>query len=78
MTLEEGLTDVNSAEVTVKRDLIARARRVIAIVDSSKWGRVGFASFASIDQVDCIITDKGGPPDMVTALREAGVDVVIA
>ena len=78
LTLEEGLTDVNSAEVAVKRELVARARQVIAIVDSSKWGRVGFASFASIDQVDCIITDDGGPPAMVTALRQAGVDVVIA
>ena len=78
LTLEEGLTDVNSAEVAVKRNLVARARQVIAIVDSSKWGRVGFASFASIDQVDCIITDDGGPPAMVTALRQAGVDVVIA
>jgi DeoR/GlpR family transcriptional regulator of sugar metabolism len=78
LTLEEGLTDVNSAEVAVKRDMVARTSQVIAVVDSSKWGRVGFASFASIDQVDCVITDEGAPPDMVTALREAGVDVVIA
>lgn len=77
-TVEEGLTDVNSAEVTIKRDLAARARRVIAIVDSSKWRRVGFVSFVSIDQVDCVITDKEAPPDMVALLREAGVDVVIA
>jgi len=78
LTLEEGLTDVNSAEVTIKRNLVAEAKQVIAIVDSSKWGRVGFASFASIDQVDCLITDEGAPPDMVAALREAGVDVIIA
>ncbi len=78
LTLEEGLTDVNSAEVAIKRDLVAEAKQVIAIVDSSKWGRVGFASFASIDQVDYVITDEGAPPDMVAALREAGVDVIIA
>jgi DeoR/GlpR family transcriptional regulator of sugar metabolism len=78
LTLEEGLTDVNNAEVAVKRAWVAHAKQVIAIVDSSKWGRVGFASFASIDQVDCIITDEGAPPHMVAALREAGVDVVIA
>ena len=76
-TIEEGLTDVDSAEVAVKRNMVARARQVIAIVDSSKWGGVGFASFASIDQVDRVITDKDAPPDMVTALREANVDVVI-
>lgn len=77
LTLEEGLTDVNSDEVAVKRDWVAHARRVIALVDSSKWGRVGFVSFASIDQVDCVITDEDAPPDMVAALREAGVEVII-
>jgi DeoR/GlpR family transcriptional regulator of sugar metabolism len=77
-TLEEGLTDVDTAEVSIKRDLVAHARQVVAVVDSSKWGRVGFASFASIDQLDCIITDAEAPSDMTAALREAGVDVVIA
>ena len=77
-TLEEGLTDVNSAEVAIKRDLVAQARRVVAIVDSSKWGRVGFLSFASIDQVDCVISDEGVPQEMVATLGESGVDVVVA
>jgi DeoR/GlpR family transcriptional regulator of sugar metabolism len=78
LTLEEGLTDVNSDEVLVKRELVAHARQIIAIVDSGKWGRVGFAAFASIDQLDFVITDGGAPPDMVAALREVGVDVIIA
>ena len=78
LTLEEGLTDVDNAEVAIKRDLVTHAKQVIAVVDSSKWGRVGFVSFASIDQVDCVITDEGAPPDMVAALQEAGVDVTIA
>jgi DeoR/GlpR family transcriptional regulator of sugar metabolism len=78
LTLEEGLTDVNSAEVAIKRSLVVEAKQVIAIVDSSKWGRVGFVSFASIDQVDYVITDEGTPPDMVAALREADVEVIIA
>lgn len=78
LTLEEGLTDVNNAEVALKRAWVTHAKQVIAIVDGSKWGRVGFASFASIDQVDCIITDSDAPPDMVAAFREAGVDIVIA
>jgi len=77
LTLEEGLTDVNSAEVAFKRDLVAHTKRVIAIVDSSKWGRVGFASFAAIDQIDCVITDEDAPPDMVTAMRDSGVNVIV-
>ncbi len=78
ISLEEGLTDVDHAEVMVKRDWVNRVKQVIAVVDSSKWGRVGFVSFASIDQVDCVITDDGAPPDMVAALRDAGIDVIIA
>ncbi len=78
LTLEEGLTDVNSAEVAIKKDMVAHARQVIAIVDSSKWGQVGFASFASIEQLDCVITDPDAPSDMVAALRQAGVNVIIA
>lgn len=78
LTLEDGLTDVNSDEVVVKRDWLAHARQVIAIVDSSKWGRVGFASFASIDQIDCVITDEGAPPEMVAAFQGAGVGVIVA
>jgi len=78
LTLDEGLTDVNSDEVAVKRLWVGHARRVIALVDSSKWGRVGFASFASIDQVDGVITDVDAPPDMVASLRAAGVEVIIA
>jgi DeoR/GlpR family transcriptional regulator of sugar metabolism len=78
VTLEEGLTDVDSYEVQLKQAMVRAAKEVIAIVDHTKWGHVGFVSFVSIDQVDCIITDAGAPPDMVAALREAGVDVIIA
>jgi DeoR/GlpR family transcriptional regulator of sugar metabolism len=78
LTLEEGLTEVDNAEVAIKRDLVTHVKQVIALVDSSKWGRVGFVSFASIDQLDCVITDEGAPSSMVAALREAGVDVIIA
>jgi DeoR/GlpR family transcriptional regulator of sugar metabolism len=77
ITLEAGLTDVDHAEVAVKRNLVAQVKQVVAVVDSSKWGRVGFVSFSSIDELDCVITDEGAPPEMVVALREAGVEVII-
>jgi DeoR family transcriptional regulator of aga operon/DeoR family fructose operon transcriptional repressor len=78
ITLREGLTDVNCDEVAIKHDMLGHARQVIAIVDSTKWGKVGFASFATIDQVDCVITDRDAPPDMLHSLKGAGVRVVVA
>jgi DeoR family transcriptional regulator of aga operon len=78
LDLKEGLTDVNRDEMAIKHDLVKRAKRVVAVIDSSKWGQVGFARFAAIDELHCVVTDDGAPQDMVAALREAGVEVIIA
>ena len=77
ITIEEGLTDVNNYEVQLKRTMVKAAKEVIAIVDHTKWGRVAFASFAFIDQVDKIITDDKAPPELVEAFRARGVEVIL-
>lgn len=77
ITIEEGLTDVNNYEVQLKRAMVKAAKEVIAIVDHTKWGRVAFASFASVDQVDKIITDDKAPPELVKAFRARGVEVLL-
>jgi DeoR/GlpR family transcriptional regulator of sugar metabolism len=76
-TLEEGLTDTNQYEVELKQRMVARAKEVIAIVDSSKWGEVTFAPLASVDQLDRVITDDAAPADMVAALRAQSIDVTL-
>lgn len=77
VTLEEGLTDVDSYEVQLKRAMVRAAKEVIAIVDHTKWGQVAFASFAFMDEVDKVITDDRAPPDLVAAMRQRGVEVLL-
>ena len=43
LTLPEGLTEASLAESEIKRKLIAMCREVIAVIDSTKWGRFGVA-----------------------------------
>lgn len=74
-TLEEGLTDTDQYEVELKRRMVERAKEVIAVVDSSKWGQVTFAPLVSVDRLQRVITDTGAPQVMVTALREWGITV---
>lgn len=76
LTPEEGLTDVSADEADVKAALVARCREVIAIIDATKWGRVGFASFAPLQAIDTIITDASAPADLVERVRGAGIPVV--
>ncbi len=77
LTLQEGLTDVNIDEVKTKQFLVKRCQRVVVMADARKWGQVATATFASMDQVDSIITDFGAPSVMVDALRQQGVDVTL-
>jgi DeoR/GlpR family transcriptional regulator of sugar metabolism len=76
-TLEEGLTDTNQYEVELKQRMVERSKEVIAIVDSSKWGQVTFASLASVEQLDQVIADNAAPAEMVAALRQQGTLVTL-
>ena len=77
ISLAEGLTDVRLAEAEVKRPVIAMCRQAMAVLDATKWGRAGLASFASLEQVHRVITDEYAPADLVAQLRAAGVEVVL-
>lgn len=75
--LVAGLTDVSPDEAAVKRPIAAMCRQVIAVLDATKWSRVGVASFASIDQVHTVITDAAAPGDLVAACRSRGIEIVV-
>ncbi|UCC89050.1 MAG: DeoR/GlpR transcriptional regulator [Anaerolineales bacterium] len=77
ISLPEGLTDVSAEEADVKRPLVAMCRQVMAVLDATKWGQIGLASFAGLDQVDSVITDVHAPPDMVEQVRAWGVEVTL-
>jgi DeoR family transcriptional regulator of aga operon/DeoR family fructose operon transcriptional repressor len=76
-TLEEGLTDVNIAEVRTKREMVGRCRQVVGVIDASKWGRIATATFASLDHINALITDVEAPQEMLAEVRRRGVDVII-
>jgi DeoR/GlpR family transcriptional regulator of sugar metabolism len=77
ISLADGLTDVSTAVAEVKRPLVKACRQVFAVVDETKWGRVGVASFATMADVDMVITNRGACPNLVAQVRNAGVDVII-
>jgi DeoR/GlpR family transcriptional regulator of sugar metabolism len=77
ISLAEGLTDVSADEAEVKRPLVAMCRQVVAVLDATKWGRVGLASFAHLEQVDCIISDVHAPADLVAHMRELEIKVIL-
>ncbi len=73
ITVAEGLTDVNAEEVTMKRNMIAAAREIVALVDHSKWGRIALATSCPFEQISHIITDGSIAPEFREAAIEKGI-----
>ncbi|MGW2225221.1 DeoR/GlpR family DNA-binding transcription regulator [Streptomyces formicae] len=75
---EAGLSTPNLAEAETNRRLVQSARRVIVVADHTKWGTVGLSSFATLTQVDTLVTDAGLPADARTEISEHLHRLVVA
>jgi Transcriptional regulators of sugar metabolism len=66
------------AKVSVKKAAVGAASKRVLICDSSKYGRVGIFNAVPIDMLDAIITDDGLPESAREALKQTGVELLIA
>lgn len=74
--LNEGLTTTDPSEAFTKELVMRQARQVIVLADSSKAGKVSFASAGSWDRVQVLITDKAVA--FAKELNALGVKIVRA
>ncbi len=77
-SVERGLTTPDPAEATVKRAMIAAARRVVLLADHTKIGNDYLAKFGTLDDLDLLITDSGLDGDLAGEVENTGVRVVRA
>lgn len=77
ITLEGGITTANILMAEVDRLMVERARRAILVTDSSKFNRMGFVPVTSVESFQMIITDTYAPPDLISAIRDKGVEVML-
>jgi DeoR family transcriptional regulator, fructose operon transcriptional repressor len=78
LSFQHGLTTPYREEHTLKRAMIECARRVVALVDQSKFGNVQMFSFATFDELDVLVTDTRVDPEAVDILTSHGISVVRA
>jgi len=75
---EDGVSTSQIEEATMMAGMIAAARRTIMIADKTKFGRLGFAVVAPLDQLDVLVTDEEPGGELKAALEVAGVRIVVA
>lgn len=78
ISLEGGLTTPYREQAELKRAMIRAARRVIAVIDSSKVDADQLIRFADWAEVDTLISDDGLDPGLAEKIAEHGVTVVRA
>lgn len=59
MDPDAGYTTPNLAEAQTNRTLVANARRVVVVADSTKWRTIGLSRIAPLDAADMVVTDDG-------------------
>lgn len=78
LSAEAGLSTPNIAEAETNRRFIRSARRVVVVCDHTKWGTTGLSSFASLDEVDTLVTDSGLSWEDREVIAELLPELVIA
>ncbi len=76
--IDDGMTEYNLEDTQVKQALLKTAQRKILVADSTKFGRTTFASIAPLETIDMVITDADIEPEIVRALKQMRVQVLIA
>lgn len=78
ISIERGFTTTDPAEAAVKRAMAAAAKRVVVVADHTKFGDEEFVRFASLTDVDQLITDNRLTKGDLMSLVGAVLQVVTA
>lgn len=76
---EDGmLTYPGLSDIPLKRAMIGAAKEVYLVADSTKMGKVSFATLGNIELVQYLITDAGISDRYVNLFESHGVKVIVA
>ena len=75
--IEGGFYDYALEDSEVKRAFIERAKQVIVLCDSSKFGHRALARICGIDRCHVLVTDQPPPAHLARAFKKAGLEVLL-
>jgi DeoR family transcriptional regulator, ulaG and ulaABCDEF operon transcriptional repressor len=75
---EAGATNTDELLIRTERAMIARARRLVVLADSGKFGLRGSLHLCGFDRIATVVTDDGIDGRWRALLAERGVELVIA
>jgi DeoR family transcriptional regulator of aga operon/DeoR family fructose operon transcriptional repressor len=78
ITLEHGITDYHVDEAQVRKIMIKRSNKVIAVTDYSKFGVKAFCHVCPLSKIDVLITDWNVDDRVLRKYRDKKIEVIKA
>jgi DeoR family fructose operon transcriptional repressor len=78
VTPAHGASSADEEVATFNRAAVAAARRVVLLAEHAALGRAHPASFATLADVDTVVTDAGADPDLLREITAAGPRTLVA
>ncbi len=75
-SLETGFANADHLRAQAVRDMAERAKAVVALTESEKFGRTGVVPLGLEGKIKAVITDDGIPDGARLALATGGVEVI--
>ncbi|MER7754717.1 DeoR/GlpR family DNA-binding transcription regulator [Kitasatospora sp. NPDC097643] len=75
LTVQEGCTTHDEMEAQTDRAFLRSATRAVVLADSTKIGRITFASICPLSEIHDLVTDDALTPAQADAIETAGVRV---
>ncbi len=76
VSLEKGFFSSDIYEAEVKRAMVTAGRKVVIVVDHSKFGKQGLVSFSNFDDIDIVITSELVDTSIIMEIEKMGVEVI--
>jgi DeoR family transcriptional regulator, aga operon transcriptional repressor len=72
-----GLSTPNLPEAKVNRVMVEISRRIVAVCDSSKFGRRSLSLISPTSVLQEVISDRAAPKSDLRVLKQAGIEVTL-
>jgi DeoR/GlpR family transcriptional regulator of sugar metabolism len=77
MDNEFGFSSPNLVESETNREVLRRSQKAVVLADHTKWGEVGFSTFAKLEDADLLVTDSGITKDAAKILKNTVGELAI-
>lgn len=77
ITIEDGIMDPHPLEMAVKKIMCNNAKNVVALIDSSKFGKRSLTTCIKIEEIDYLVTDAQAPKNIIDSIKSKKVEVKV-